>query len=1063
MRPFRRPIDRLVNLPTAVCLAALVALLASAAPGGYAAEGPAANDPALGAVASSDSAVAQGSAVAGGLRAQDLVEWLTAEELAERLAAVQAVVEAHKTGHGVSGEVIAALVNLLADSQSKVSQAAASALEAIGEPALPELSQGMKRFSGTAGITARRSIAQVAGRIGAGAVPYLIAFMDDASPQVRRTVILALEGLGKQASEAVKPLSEVLMDVEEDADVRVAAAGALRSIGASDEESLLALVFGRVDVNLRVAFAANTALSSLRPGTSALLASLLAAIENPEMAPRTRDALVWVFETYGDAVGATLEYLRSGTVAQRLLLAQELPRLYGRLKPDRRAGMVEILKAGLDDESADVRSAVIVSLAGLDESAEALIPVLSAIALDRDGDLDIRRAAIRGWELTGVCPPDLAEELVALAAAEGEDQDVRQSAVNILAAAGPTVKDVAAMVLDNLPALSEDWQWRLAPAIVEAGRADQAIVNRLVGWLEAERLEHGSMEAGQLDDGRLEDGRSEIGQCEARRPEAGPEEVDRLYAIRVLSAIGSHAGAAVPALINLLTAETDPLYRRAITRALVEIAGSDLGAETGEVVVCGENDVSGADKESGAGVHSVLAALADDTDDDVRRIARTALGLEVEAGSADPVPAFPGAEGFGMWTRGGRGGDVYVVTNLNDSGPGSLRAAVEASGPRIVVFAVSGTIHLKSRLDITKPFITIAGQTAPGDGITIADYAVVIKTNDVILRNVRFRLGDKTRQESDTLWIDGAKNVIVDHVSSSWSVDESLSVSSSDNVTVQWCFITESLHRSVHSKGAHGYGSLVRGEFGSKYSFHHNLWAHHSGRMPRPGNYTAYNFDKDGLLVDFRNNVFYNWGGGYSGANHDTNSITMYNFVNNYYKRGPNSSGSMAFREECPYAKAYFAGNLMNGVEPKDPWSLVDARINRTVYESTYKQSEPFPAGFISTEPAAVAYERVLAEAGAHPRDEVDARVAEDVLFGRGRIIDSQEQVGGWPMMRSEALPADSNGDSVPDWWHVKYGFDPTKELDLNGDLDCDGYTNIEEYLNGTDPDQYVDWTKLGQ
>lgn len=1048
MRSFNRPFDWLIDRPAVMCLAALVALLVSAAAGGYAAESPAENDPAFGALDSGDLAVAQGSAVAGQLPAQDLVEWLAVEESAERLAAIQAVVEAHMAGHGVSGEVIGALVNLLADSQSQVGQAAASALETIGESALPKLSEGMKRFSGTTGITVRRSIVQVAGRIGAGAVPYLIAFMDDASPQVRRTAIIALEGLGQQASEAVGRLSEALMDVEEDADVRVAAAGALRSIGASDEESLLALVFGRVDVNLRVAFAANTALSSLRPGTSALLAALLAAIENPEMAPRTRDALVWVFETYGDADDATLEYLRSGTVAQRLLLAQELPRLYGRLKPDKRAGMVEILKAGLEDESADVRSAVIVSLVGLDESAEALIPVLSAIALDRGGDLDIRRAAIRGWELTGVCPPDLAEELVALAAAEDEDQDIRQSAVNILAAAGAAMKDLAGMILDSLPALSEDWQWRLAPVIVEAGRANQTIVNRLVGWLEAERLE---------------DGRSEIGQSEARRPEAGPEEVDRLYAIRVLSAIGSHAGAAVPALINLLTAETDPLYRRAITRALVEIAGSDLGAETGEVVVCGENDVSGADKESGAGVHSVLAALADDTDDDVRRIARTALGLEVEAGSADPVPAFPGAEGFGMWTRGGRGGDVYVVTNLNDSGPGSLRAAVEASGPRIVVFAVSGTIHLKSRLDITKPFITIAGQTAPGDGITIADYAVVIKTNDVILRNVRFRLGDKTRQESDTLWIDGAKNVIVDHVSSSWSVDESLSVSSSDNVTVQWCFITESLHRSVHSKGAHGYGSLVRGEFGSKYSFHHNLWAHHSGRMPRPGNYTAYNFDKDGLLVDFRNNVFYNWGGGYSGANHDTNSITMYNFVNNYYKRGPNSTGNFAFREECPYAKAFFAGNLMNGVEPKDPWSLVDARINRTVYESTYKQSEPFPAGFISTEPAAVAYERVLAEAGAHPRDEVDARVADEVLYGRGRIINSQDEVGGWPALRSEALPADSNGDTVPDWWHVKYGFDPTKELDLNGDLDSDGYTNIEEYLNGTDPDQYVDWTKLGQ
>ncbi|MGB4163259.1 MAG: pectate lyase, partial [Bacillota bacterium] len=212
-------------------------------------------------------------------------------------------------------------------------------------------------------------------------------------------------------------------------------------------------------------------------------------------------------------------------------------------------------------------------------------------------------------------------------------------------------------------------------------------------------------------------------------------------------------------------------------------------------------------------------------------MARTALGLPFEVpGETVAVPAFPGAEGFGMWTVGGRGGKVYVVTNLSDSGPGSLREAVEASGPRIVVFAVSGTIHLKSRLTITNPYITIAGQTAPGDGITIADYDVVIRADEVILRHVRIRLGDRTRQEADALWIDGAKNVIVDHVSTSWSVDECLSVSASDNVTVQWCFITESLLHSFHSKGAHGYGSLVRGEFGSKYSFHHNLWAHHSGR-----------------------------------------------------------------------------------------------------------------------------------------------------------------------------------------------------------------------------------------
>lgn len=1078
-----------VSLPTAVFLAILVALVVFVHAGGYAAEDPAAKGLPSGDVASNDPAVTQASGGAGVLPTQDLVAWLSAEDAAERLEAVQAVVDSHQAGHEVTGEVIAALVDLLADAQFQVSQASASALEIIGEPALPELEEGMKRFAGTAGITVRRSIVQVAGRIGREAVPYLISFLDDASPQVRRTAILALEGLGGQASGAVKRLSEALMDVEEDADVRVAAAAALRGIGASDEQSLLALVFGRIDTNLRVAFGANTALSSLRPDTPTLLTILFAALRDQETAPRARDALAWVFETYGDAAGATLEYLRSGTVAQRILLAQELPLLYSRLKPDMKAGMVEILKAGLEDESADVRSAVVVSLVGLDESAEALVPVLSAIALDRDSDVDMRRVAIKGWELTGVCPPDLAEELVALAAAQGEDYDVRRSAVNILAAAGSTVKDVAGMILDNLSALGEDWQWRLAPLIVEAGRADQAIVKRLVGWLEV-----GRPEAGHPETERLEAGRPET-----ERLEAGPEAVDRLYAIRVLSAIGSHAKSGVPALTKLLASESDPLYRRAITRALVEIASSgedvqvdedrqgDPDAGTGEnaqngddeqsdgnaqssyviqssdVAQSGDAAQSGDVAQSGDTAQSVLAALADDVDDDVRRIARTALGLEAEPVPSDPVPAFPGAEGFGMWTRGGRGGDVYVVTNLNDSGPGSLRAAIEASGPRIVVFAVSGTIHLKSRLEISKPYITIAGQTAPGDGITVADYGVVIKTNDVILRHVRFRLGDRTRQESDTLWIDGSRNVIVDHVSSSWSVDESLSVSNSDNVTVQWCFITESLHRSVHSKGAHGYGSLVRGEFGSKYSFHHNLWAHHSGRMPRPGNYTAYNLDKEGLLVDFRNNVFYNWGGGYSGANHDTNSITMYNFVNNYYKRGPNSTGNFAFREECPYAKAYFAGNLMNGVEPIDPWSLVDARINRTTYESTYKQSEPFPADLISTEPAAVAYERVLAEAGVHPRDEVDVRIVDEVIHGRGRIINSQDEVGGWPVLRSEALPADSNGDSIPDWWHVKYGFDPRRELDLSGDLDGDGYTNIEEYLNSTDPDEYIHWPKPGQ
>ena len=407
-----------------------------------------------------------------------------------------------------------------------------------------------------------------------------------------------------------------------------------------------------------------------------------------------------------------------------------------------------------------------------------------------------------------------------------------------------------------------------------------------------------------------------------------------------------------------------------------------------------------------------------------------------------------------MWTVGGRGGKVYVVTNLSDSGPGSLREAVEASGPRIVVFAVSGTIHLKSRLTITNPYITIAGQTAPGDGITIADYDVVIRADEVILRHVRIRLGDRTRQEADALWIDGAKNVIVDHVSTSWSVDECLSVSASDNVTVQWCFITESLLHSFHSKGAHGYGSLVRGEFGSKYSFHHNLWAHHSGRMRSrattlPSQSTSRSTNGFPATTSLQLGPRLCWCESRYKLDH------RYNFINNYYS-------GLTPRAVSPSARVPICRGAF--LRQYDEWSgarrsmvISGARINKSVYEDQYKQSDPYPAAAVRTESADVAYERVLLEAGAHPRDNVDARIAGEVASGRGRIINSQNEVGGWPVLRSEAPARDSNDDGVPDWWNVKYGFDPLVGLEVNGDLDGDGYTNIEEYLNGTDPDQYGD------
>ena len=188
-------------------------------------------------------------------------------------------------------------------------------------------------------------------------------------------------------------------------------------------------------------------------------------------------------------------------------------------------------------------------------------------------------------------------------------------------------------------------------------------------------------------------------------------------------------------------------------------------------------------------------------------------------------PAFPGAEGFGANSLGGRGGTVYEVTNLNDDGPGSLRAVVDARGPRIAVFRVSGTIALKSILKVTNPYITIAGQTAPGGGICLKDNELQIEADHVVVRFIRSRVGDNVSNENHGFNIVAGKNIIVDHCSASWAVDEVLSCTTGgklDNVTVQWCFITESLHNSVHWKGPHGMGSIISGSYGSKYSFNHN-------------------------------------------------------------------------------------------------------------------------------------------------------------------------------------------------------------------------------------------------
>jgi hypothetical protein len=415
---------------------------------------------------------------------------------------------------------------------------------------------------------------------------------------------------------------------------------------------------------------------------------------------------------------------------------------------------------------------------------------------------------------------------------------------------------------------------------------------------------------------------------------------------------------------------------------------------------------------------------------------------------AEPL-AFPGAEGPGAAAQGGRGGQVLYVSTLADDGPGSLRAAVETQGARTILFAVDGAIALKSPLTIRHGQVTIAGQSAPGDGVMLRDQPLVIAADDVIVRYIRARLGDESGVEADAISISGGRRIILDHVSASWSVDETLSVASRYDppeagpydVTVQWSIIAESLNRSRHTKGDHGYGTLVRGAYGARIAFHHNLWAHHRARMPRPGNYLAPRIDPTGPVIAFSSNVFYNWGGRFSGYDADKAQRATYAFTDNIYVPGPQSSGRLAFQEENAEAKAYFARNRMDGVTPADPWSLVEGGAH-----AGYRLTAAPDLGVAADDDP---FEQVLAQAGASlRRDSVDARVVESVRMRRGAIIDSQAQVGGWPTLQGARPAEDGDRDGMPDMWERTHALDPRDGSDGARDRDRDGYTNLEEYLN---------------
>jgi pectate lyase len=411
--------------------------------------------------------------------------------------------------------------------------------------------------------------------------------------------------------------------------------------------------------------------------------------------------------------------------------------------------------------------------------------------------------------------------------------------------------------------------------------------------------------------------------------------------------------------------------------------------------------------------------------------------------------AFPGAEGFGKFTTGGRGGKVLIVDNLNDSGPGSLREAVNQKYPRIIVFSVSGTIPLEAELKINSGNVTIAGQSAPGDGICLKNFPLIVSADNVVIRYLRVRMGDETAQQDDCISVVRRKNIIIDHCSFSWATDEVASCYDNENFTLQWCIISESFNKSVHEKGEHGYGGIWGGKGAS---FHHNLLAHHKSRLPRFCG-ARYHKEPEKEIVDFRNNVIYNWKSNSAYAGEEG----QHNIVNNYYKSGPATESSKKTRilnPWAPYGKFYVSGNVLAG-------NKEISGNNRLGIVADHPDSclifQPIDVVEILTQRADEAYKVVLSNAGASiSRDRVDARVVEEVSSGtahygpkRDGIINSQVEVGGWPKLDLASQVKDTDKDGMPDDWEKKKGLNPSDESDnTKNTLDGD-YTNIEVYLNG--------------
>lgn len=466
------------------------------------------------------------------------------------------------------------------------------------------------------------------------------------------------------------------------------------------------------------------------------------------------------------------------------------------------------------------------------------------------------------------------------------------------------------------------------------------------------------------------------------------------------------------------------------------------------------------------------------------------------------IPSFPGAEGGGMYSFGGRGGKVITVTNLNDRGPGSFREACETGGARIVVFNVAGIIRLKTPIIVRAPYITIAGQTAPGDGVCIAGESFWVNTHDVVVRHMRFRRGEtNVGRRDDAFGGNPVGNIMIDHCSCTWGLDENISFyrhmfsPGADYKDLKLPTVNVTIQNTISAKALdtynHAFGSTLGGE---NCSFMRNLWASNAGRNPSIGWNGVFNFV---------NNVTYNWvhrsvdGGDYT---------ALYNMINNYFKPGPLTPkntpvGHRILKPESGrsklgyyvFGRVYANGNIMEGYDAitKDNWAggiQVQEQANTDGYTENMKWNEPFPMPHLTIMPAKDAYKYVLKNVGATipSRDIVDERIIEEVETGKPYYVEGLDpnsfyqfehrrlpndsykqgiitdisQVGGYPEYKGTPY-VDTDGDGMPDAWEKANGLNPNDPSDAVKDCTGDGYTNIEKYINGISTKKKVDWTNL--